>query len=377
MNARDNSALTMTLIAYERLTDHGLALPLFSSFPGANALHVAIPSSPGDPAACIQTFELYSAAEASSLDVSNFRSAVEGGSWIDVFIWHDTVHVGTRAELWESTVSAHGEMERTSPLSLLALAEGVGRSERARCAAVAYEWLTRDWGRARADGWLVNSYLTRLARRDLFRRFSTGPLHAKVEKLLGFTHLAQRDEVLELRSPRLLDLTPGDAPDLTFAAGALGWRLKIVLEELGEDSAAGTAKPSAQAMVMRLRHGRGRTQTQIPLRVVDSFFAGSRTLRDARTGRARTMTLSKRADAGRNTMKLQLPEIAAMIDPVARFERHDDGVVFEVHDASSSEGREIADLLDEGVREGSTRKTQRGATWWRVLPRRGSTLSEQ
>lgn len=112
----------------------------------------------------------------------------------------------------------------------------------------------------------------------------------------------------------------------------------------------------------------GQTQTQIPLRVVDSFFAGSQTLRDARTGRERTMTLSKRADAGRNTMKLQLPEIAEMTDPVAHFERSEEGVTFEIHDASSREGRKIADLLNEGVRDGSTRKTQRGATWWRFLP---------
>ncbi len=367
MTGGGDSALTMTLIAYERLTDHGLALPLFSSFPGANALHVAIPSSPGDPAAHIQTFEIYSAAEAKSLDSSQHRSVSEGGIWIDVFIWHDTVHVGTRAELWESLEGAHQQMERTSPLSLLALAEGVGRSEMTRCAAVAYEWLTRDWGRSKADRWRVNSYLARLARRDLIRRFSVGSWRAKAYEVLEVMRLAQRDTVLELRSPRLLDLKAEDLPDLAFAADALGWRLEIVLEELGELPVADTASQASRALVMRLRHGRGRTQTQIPLRVVDSFFAGSRTLRDARTGRLRTMTLSKAGDA-RNTMKLQLPEIAGMSDPVGRFERRDDGIVFEVHDSSSSEGRTIADLLDEGVRDGSTRKTQRGATWWRVLP---------
>jgi hypothetical protein len=369
MTAHGDSALMMTLTAYERLTDHGLALPLFSSFPGANALHVAVPSSPGDPAAHIKSFEIYSAAEAKSLDSSQYRSATEGGTWIDVFLWHNSVHVGTRAELWESLGPDHEEMERTSPLSLLALAEGVGRLEMARCAAVTYEWLTRDWGRPKADRWRVDSYLARLARRDLTRRFSLTPWQAKANELLSVMRFAQYDNVLELRSPRLLDLKSEDLPDLVFGADALGWRLEIVFEELGEQSIGSTASPTARALVMRLRHGRGRTQTQIPLRVVDSFFTGSRTLHDARTGRTRTMTLSKKADAGRNTMKLQLPEIAAMADPVARFERRDDGVVFEVHDASSSEGRKIADLLEEGVQDGSTRKTQRGATWWRVLSR--------
>lgn len=367
MTARRESALAMMLIAYERLTDHGLALPLFATSPAANALHIAVPSRPGDPTAQIQAFELYSTTEAKTLDASQFRSVAQGEIWIDVFIWRDTVHVGPRTELWESTRAYRNEMERTSPLSLLAMAEGTDRSEAARCAAIAYEWLMQDWGRSRADRWRVDSYLTRLARRDLIRRYGTGPSHAKAAKVLAFMHLAQHEAVLELRSPGLLDLKVDELPDLVFAIDALGWRLKIVFEERGEHPTPSDASPMARAMVMRLRHGRGRTQTQIPLRVVDGFFAGSRTLRDAKTGRTRTMTLSKAGEA-RNTMKLQLPEIADMADPVARFERHGDGVMFVVHDASSPEGREFADLLNEGVRDGSTRKTQRGATWWRVLP---------
>ena len=367
MTGRGENPLAMMLIAYERLTDHGLALPLFASSHGANALHIAVPSQPGDPAARIQAFELYSTTDASALDASQFQTAVPGEIWIDVFIWLDTVHVGTRAQLWESTKSCHEEMERMSPLSLLSLAEGSSRGDAARCSAIAYEWLTRDWGRNRADRWRVSSYLTRLARRDLMRRYSIGPSHLKAVELLELMRLTHNDAVLELRSPRFLDFKADDLPDLAFAADALGWRLEIVLEEIDERPAADAASSIMQAMVMRLRHGRGRTQTQIPLRVVDSFFAGSLALRDARSGRSRTMTLSKAGEA-RNTMKLQLPEIAEMTDPVARFERRDDGVIFEVYDSTSSEGRKIADLLSEGIRDGSTRKTQRGATWWRLLP---------
>jgi hypothetical protein len=359
----------MMLIAYERLTDHGLALPLFASSPDANALHIAVPSQPGDPSTHIQAFELYSTTDASALNSSQFKAAVPGEIWIDVFIWLDTVHVGTRAQLWESTQSFHDEMERTSPLSLLALAEGRGRVETARCSAIAYEWLTRDWGRNRADRWRMGSYLNRLARRDLTKSYSTGSAHRKAVEILEFMRLAQYDTVLELRSPRLLDFDAADLPDLAFAANALGWRLEIVFEDVDERPTPSAVSSIAQAMVMRLRHGRGRTQTQIPLRVVDSFFAGSRALRDTRTGRSRTMTLSK-ADDVRNTMKLQLPEIAEMTDPVARFERRDDGIAFEVYDSTSLEGRKIVEILDEGVQDGSTRKTQRGATWWRLLPER-------
>lgn len=358
----------MMLVAYERLTDHGLALPLFCSSPGANALYIAVPSRPGDPTAHIKAFELYSTSEATALDVQLFRSAVAGGSWIDVFIWRNIVHVGTRAELWEVTASSHDEMERVSPLSLLALAEGVDRSEIARCAAVAYNWLAQDWGRKIADRWRVDSYLTRLARRDLIKRYSGSELRHHVFDVLDSIRLDQHESRLRLRVPRSLRVTTDDLPGLEFATNALDWRLEIMIEERSETPIVGTASTASRSMVMRLRHGRGRTQTQIPLRVVDQFFGGNRSLRDARTGRERTMTLSMKAGAGRNTMKLQLPEIAEMTDPVAYFERNQDGVIFELNDASSHKGRKIAQLLDQGLQDGSTKKTQRGATWWRVLP---------
>ncbi|WP_215414369.1 hypothetical protein, partial [Escherichia coli] len=72
---------------------------------------------------------------------------------------------------------------------LIPLAEGLDRSEAIRCANIAYDWLTRDWGSSRADRWRVDSYLTRLARRDLIRRYDTGPSNAKAAKVLEFMRL--------------------------------------------------------------------------------------------------------------------------------------------------------------------------------------------
>jgi hypothetical protein len=367
MTARGENSVAMMLIAYERLTDHGLALPLFASSAAANALHVAVPSRPGDPQALIRAFDVYSPTESENIDPSQFRSVAEGEIWTDVFIWRDTAHVGTRAALWEGMEAWRTEIERKAPLTLLALAEGVGHVESARCADLAYHWLAEDWGRKRADRWRVDSYLTRLARRDLLRCYDTSSLVAEATEVAERMRLTQRGSVLELRSPRLLELRADDLPELANAVDALGWRLEIVFEDTLKSKDLADNEPSPRAMVMRLRHGRGRTQTQIPLRVVDEFFAGSRTLRNARTGQWRTMTLSKAGDR-RNTMKLQLPEIAQMTDPVAHFEHREEGVVFEVYDASSTAGHKIANLLDDGVRNGSTRKTQRGATWWRLLP---------
>lgn len=366
MTERSDSTLAMMLIAYEQLTDHGLALPLFATSASANALHVAVPSRPGDPTTRIRAFELYSATEVVALDASQHRSVAIGEVWVDVFIWQGTAHVGTRAEIWESTGLVHKEIGRTAPLSLLALAEGVDRTEAARCAALVHEWLERDWGISRADSWRLESYLTRLARRDLARHFDREPAASKAAEIIKAMSLVPHQAVLELRSPPLLKFKAENLPDLLFAANAIGWQLKVVLNHIPITQVSKATFETARTVVMRLRHGRGRTQTQIPLLVFDRFFVGDRALRDARTGRLRTMTLSKAGDA-RNTVKLQLPEIAKMADPVARFERGADGVNFVVHDAASPEGRYIAYLLDEGLRDGSTRRTRGGATWWRLL----------
>ncbi|MBY5834747.1 hypothetical protein HFN47_35440 [Rhizobium leguminosarum] len=355
----------MTLLAYELLTDHGLALPLFGSSTSANALHVAVPSRPGDPSADIEEFEVYPAHQAVPLEISKHRTAVVGTIWIDVFVWNGVAHVGTRAELWEKTQLEHKEMEHTAPLTLLALAEGADSGESARCAALVHTWLARGWGQEKADRWRLNSYLARVAHRDLGRRFSEPSMMPAVRAILQKMFLVQRQRVLELRSPRVAEFGANDLPDLAFAAEALGWRLEVVFDPSQQAAVSSGGFPSA--MVMRLRHGRGRTQTQIPLRIFDGFFGGKQYLRNAKTGRARRMTLST-AKGGRNTMKLQLPEIANMSDPVARFEHGPDGITFEVYDAVSPEGHDIAMLLDEGVRDGSTLKTKGGATWWRVLP---------
>ncbi|SFA58646.1 hypothetical protein SAMN04487972_12148 [Paracoccus halophilus] len=366
MSAQKDSSPSMTLLAYELLADHGLALPLFGSSVSANALHVAVPSRPGDPTTDIHDFEVYSATSPITLDVSLHRIATIGTVWVDVFVWDDVVHVGTRAELWESTEPEHGEMERTAPLTLFSLAEGASRGEAARCAALVHEWLERSWGAKRADNWRLNSYLTRVARRDLARHFREPSMAAKAHAILRKMLLVQRKSVLELKAPSVAEFAADDLPDLAFAVEELGWRLEVILDSVSQAAASESDIKPSHVMVMRLRHGRGRTQTQIPLRVFDGFFGGERDLRDAKTGRTRTMTLSM-ADGVRNTMKLQLPEIAKMSDPVARFERFPDSIAFEVYDSSSVNGRRIANLLEEGLHDGSTLKTQGGATWWRLL----------
>lgn len=357
----------MSLLAYELLTDHGLALPLFGTSATANALHVAVPSKPGDPAATIAAFEVYDAEAASMLDISLHRVATIGAAWIDVFLWNGSAHVGTRSELWAQLGPARDDLARLAPLTLLALVDGIDIAETVRCAVAAHEWLVRDWGAKHADNWRLNSFIRRQAYRELYRRFDDDvdvvEMRAELQELV----LTLRPPVLELRLPRAANLGSSDLPGLASAAAGFGWRLEIVSEKVVAASATTIGAGDDRVLLMRLRHGRGRTQTQIPLRVVDQFFGRDRTVRDLRTGRLRTMTLSM-AGERRNTMKLQLPELAGMADPVAKFVRSAAGVQFELHDSSSAEGESIASLLDAGLRDGTTLRTQGGATWWRLLP---------
>lgn len=365
MTVPSNQRPEMLLIAYELLTDHGFALPLFAASASANSLHVATPSRSNDPTATIIAFELYESEMTILLDSSLRRAVSVGEDWLNVFLWEGSVHVGKRSELWSELASAHTEIGRLAPLTLLALADGGDRAVTVCCAVAAHDWLARTWGHERADKWRLHSWMRRLLTRNLRKYFENRLDAPQLQAVLENALLDLRKPILKLRLQVPWGLTSADLPDLASAASGFGWQLDI---KASPDAGAGSASPKDdRVLVMRLRHGRGRTQTQIPFRLIDQFFGQDRTLHDRVNGRLYTMTLSSTNDR-RNTMKVQLPEIASMADPVARFVRGSAGMEFEVYDASSTEGKVIADLLADGLRNRATRQTRGGATWWRFLP---------
>lgn len=367
MSAPGNERAGMLLIAYQLLTEHGFALPLFAASSSANALHAATPSGPDDPAATIIAFELYESDAAILLDSSLHRAASVGDDWLDVFLWEGSVHVGKRSDLWLELESARDSIGQQAPLTLLALADGGDRDVTVSCAVAAHDWLARTWGPDRANKWRLHSWMPRLLARNL-RKYFVDRLDARQLKvLLENAVLDLRQPALELRLPDPSDLLPDDLPDLAAAASGFGWHLDIIAGPAANAESAPALRQTDRVLVMRLRHGRGRTQTQIPFRLIDAFFGPDRKLHDRVSGRTFAMTLSSSRER-RNTMKLQLPEMAGMSDPVARFVRGAAGMEFEVYDASSKEGKVIADLLEEGLHNGTTRKTSHGATWWRFLP---------
>ena len=139
-----------------------------------------------------------------------------------------------------------------------------------------------------------------------------------------------------------------------------------------------TTPPEAVGSVLLMRVRRAseterRTQIQVPIRVVRTgFFGADVSVRSAHDSRVHTI---RRAEAGgaTNTMKLELPEIDPMTDPVVRFERTAVGIEYQVYDATSTLGTPVMEAMERGRRMAppATHLTlpdnPRSSTWWRFV----------
>lgn len=369
----DSCNLAFSLISYNRLSDHGFTLPLFASSPFANALSIAVPSRTADPEATIASFENYNTKNTTQLAEGDRRSRVMvGDAWLDVFLWNEEVYVGTRQEIWERISGIRAELEQVAPLSLLALADGARASNLHDFADIAYRWLAQDWGDEFAQQWQINTYLRDLALRGLRRRLDSLIGKKLLEPLICDTHMVRHESVVELRLPpslwRNFQIDADHLPDLIAASFGFGLTINIVLqkdnqEDFYEDSELPTT------LLMRVSQGRRGTQTQIPFQVIEAFFGNDLVIRSGVSGKSRSMVLSHRDKNKPNTMKFEIPEMARMTMPVVRFERKSDGITYYVYDASSSEGRDIYNLLESGLEDGSTTRARGNVVLWRVFPR--------
>jgi HKD family nuclease/hemin uptake protein HemP len=130
----------------------------------------------------------------------------------------------------------------------------------------------------------------------------------------------------------------------------------------------------SSVLLMRLRRAserERRTQVQIPIRVVSTgFFGKDESVISAHDGRVHTLRYAS-ARGGTNTIKLELPEIDPMVDPVSRFERHESGIEYQVYDAESTLGKPIMEALKRGreMHPPATMLTLESkpdiSTWWR------------
>lgn len=130
--------------------------------------------------------------------------------------------------------------------------------------------------------------------------------------------------------------------------------------------------PAGTVLLMRLRKASVTlrpTQTQIPFRVVDTFFGNVPEVRSASSGQAHDI-IQASARGTRNTIKLEIPEMRDFVQPVVRFERTPDGIVYEAYDVGSPQGNQIMASLEEGRRNGTTQlsvSNAERATWWRFI----------
>ncbi|HEY7338932.1 MAG TPA: phospholipase D family protein [Bryobacteraceae bacterium] len=133
-----------------------------------------------------------------------------------------------------------------------------------------------------------------------------------------------------------------------------------------------TRAPAGTVLLMRLRKASitdRPTQTQIPFRVVDTFFGNATEVRSVSSNEARGI-IQASARGNRNTIKLEIPEMRNFDQPVARFERTPDGITYEAYDVGSAQGNQIITSLEEGRRDGSTQLSISDAdraTWWRFI----------
>ena len=128
------------------------------------------------------------------------------------------------------------------------------------------------------------------------------------------------------------------------------------------------AFPMGTVFLMRLRKSRG-TQTQIPKRVVNSFFKEVEYVVSIQSGDKHRLNPAL-AHGFQNTIKLEIPELHRHMDTYAIFEKRPTGVHYEVHDIGTPKGDLIKSFLEKGFSTGETQFSIHDvskATWWRNI----------
>jgi HKD family nuclease len=189
------------------------------------------------------------------------------------------------------------------------------------------------------------------------RRARANPLARRTAPLFGSRRFA---------APASVPLASRPAPPAQGQTLPVAGPASILAKATAPTEVSGTA------LLMRLRKASVTdrpTQTQIPFRVVDTFFGNATSVRSAQSGETHGI-IQASARGGRNTIKLEIPEMRDFAQPVARFERTPDGIVYEAYDVGSPQGNQIMAALEEGRRDATTQLSisdAQRATWWRFI----------
>ena len=139
--------------------------------------------------------------------------------------------------------------------------------------------------------------------------------------------------------------------------------------------AVNPAQVAGTVLLMRVRRASEkarRTQVQIPIRVVRThFFAGIDSIKSAHDARDHAL-IDANARGALNTIKVELPEIENMRDPVLRLERTATHILYQAFDSNSVLGAPIRHALELGFlmnppQTYTTVPDRTISTWWRFI----------
>lgn len=166
-------------------------------------------------------------------------------------------------------------------------------------------------------------------------------------------------------------LTAPAAPPATAPASVAAGTSTSAAVPAGGATASSAAAPGT-VLLMRLRKASATerpTQTQVPFRVSEVFFKSVTNVRSVHNGEFHDLILAQ-TQGGRNTLKLEVPEMRKFADPMARFEKTPSGIEYEVHDVGTPMGNQILNSLNNGFANGTTFTSISDiprATWWRYI----------
>jgi hypothetical protein len=172
------------LIAYEKLTDHGLALPIFGRSRGANVYYTARSSAPGEAGGRITGFDHYDPDRLIPLPFEQVRETGVGEPWLDIFLWEGVPHVGTASEIWNRLADVRATIAEHAPLSLLALAEGVESAPDLQLIHKAFSWLMTRYGRQKALAWRRDTCLRGIVFKILRREVGASAYKPEMRRAL-------------------------------------------------------------------------------------------------------------------------------------------------------------------------------------------------
>ena len=131
-----------------------------------------------------------------------------------------------------------------------------------------------------------------------------------------------------------------------------------------------------RVLLMRVRkaHVTDRpTQTQLPKVVAkDQFFGGITVVQSAHDGQKHHVNEAF-ARGIVNTLKLEIPEMRKFKEPVIRFERTVNGIVYAAYDGTTPAGKQVLRRLRQGFKANppasfaTKRNNLPKATWWRFI----------